>query len=314
VRDLTEMWMGPEAIHVANNAVVLSGSARSGTSILAAAVASFNNFELDYESPTLLPLLTSGNHVDSEAFRLIWSSYVYSHVVIDALAGRSLNLNPYEESSAQRYLSAQEIESRLNSAHTLAELHKESLSARPLLKIPTVVGYFSQIRTEFPGTKFVVTGRSPEPTIISLIARGWFRDEVGFASKTSSPVKKFQGARVPFWVPENKMEQYASSPELDRAVMYYLVVHESSTEMSSGILIDYDELVRKPRETLEFCAEYVQGSFGDQTLDMISRIIERPVRSSRTSVLEALRPSQRQEIDDTWTRWTEKRIECESSY
>ena len=103
MRAFTEMWMGPEATHVANNAVVLSGSARSGTSILAAAVASFNNFELDYESPTLLPLLTSGNHVDSETFRLIWASHVHKKVVIDALAGRSLNLNPHEESSAHRF-------------------------------------------------------------------------------------------------------------------------------------------------------------------------------------------------------------------
>jgi hypothetical protein len=193
------------------------------------------------------------------------------------------------------------------------ELHKEAESARPLLKIMTIVKYLARVGAEFPGTKFVVTGRAPEGTITSLLAKGWFRDEAGLASNTSSPVREFQGVRVPFWVPESKMEEYVSSPELDRAVMYYIFVHESSTEMASGILIDYDELVRKPHKTLEFVAECVQGNFGDRTLDMISQFVERPVPPSRRSLLEALRPSQKRELADTWDKWTERRIECESA-
>jgi hypothetical protein len=306
--------MGPEAISVANRAVLLSGSARSGTSVLGAAVASFKNFELDYESPTLLPLLASGNRVDSETFRLIWASHVHRKVVIDALAGRSLNLNRHEESSAHRYLPSKEIEQRLSKAHTLAELHDSAHRARPLLKIPQAVTYLDRVATEFPGTKFVVTGRAPEATITSLLARGWFHDEMGLASKTTSPVRNFQGIRVPFWVPNSKMEEFAASSELDKAIMYYLFVHETSAGIANGILIDYDELVEKPHETLEFVAEYVQGDFGDRTIDMISQFVERPVSSSQASVLDAMRPSQIREICDTWDKWTERRRECESSH
>ena len=294
--------MGPEAVEVANRAVVLAGSARSGTSLLCAILASLDGAELDYESPVLTPLLASEASLVSATFQLMWTRYVHRSVVVDALAGRSLNLNWHDESSAYRYLGEEEIARRLSRSWGLRDLLDRSIRARPVLKMPNVVEHLTRVAVEFPGTRFVVTGREPSRTILSLVTRGWFRDAVEGPSLTTSPVRVVRGVRVPYWVPSYLIDRYVSGTDLQRSAMYYVWVTEASLTVPGAILVDYAALTEDPEPVVTNCAGRLGMTFGPRTRQLISQVEERaPVGD--VTILSSLSSNERDEVETAWGRW-----------
>jgi hypothetical protein len=291
------------ADRAAERAVIVCGSGRSGTSILSVLLASFAEAELCYEPTVLTALLAAEDRVDSSTFRLLWTSYVFPVVVLDSLAGRGLNLQRHDESSSFRTLDKLEIDVRLSRGWGLTDLLPRAARSVAVVKMPDVVGQVGRIRSEFPGTRLVVTGREPVRTLTSLITRNWFADLAGAPPATTSPVFIADGTRVPFWVEDASVDDFLSATPEDRAAMYYTWVTERSAEQApNAVFADYQDLVEAPGVFVRKCAESLDMGFGSQTERLCSQISERPVPTGNL-VLDRIRPQLLARCFDAWNTW-----------
>ena len=71
------------AISLLSNAIVLSGSARSGTTITGKILHSFHNVEYLYEPPIIFTLLALRNKIGEDEFKAIYGSYLYDEFFVN---------------------------------------------------------------------------------------------------------------------------------------------------------------------------------------------------------------------------------------
>ena len=111
---MTHFQLAPEISEKCNNAVLISGSARSGTTILSKILHSFKNVELVYEPPVLFSLFALLPEIEEKQWRLLYETYLYEEFFINALSGRSVNCNRKDDSSIFLVKDKEELDKRLN--------------------------------------------------------------------------------------------------------------------------------------------------------------------------------------------------------
>lgn len=292
----------PNSTSIAGRSVVLTGCGRSGTSILGRLVASLEGFEYEYEPPLLVALLAAAPKVTEEIFRLFWETFVVEHVLLGSLAGRSLNTNPYDESSAFGYLADEEVASRLSRSHGTASLMGKLASTRVVIKMPDVPGSLAHLTSVYPSVSVLASGRSPGPVIASVLNKGWFRTDGSFTN--SLPIRRSGSHEFPFWLAKEFETAYISGRQVDRAAIYYICMHRAVVELKSAVLIDYEILVRTPLMVLESLEFKLSARRTPQTEAVLSSIEHRS--SSADLALDELDSGLRSETLDTWRLWQER--------
>ena len=88
---MSHIQLVPEVFEKCNKAVLISGSARSGTTILAKILHSFKNVELAFEPPVLYSLFALLPELEEKQWRLLYETHLYEEFFRDALSGRAIN-------------------------------------------------------------------------------------------------------------------------------------------------------------------------------------------------------------------------------
>jgi hypothetical protein len=96
-----------------NNSILITGSARSGTSIMGKIIHSLKNVEYVFEPPTLVSLFSVIHEMDEKHWSLLFQTYLYEEFLINAIAGRNLNFNTNDDSCIYNTKPRNEIEERL---------------------------------------------------------------------------------------------------------------------------------------------------------------------------------------------------------
>ena len=109
-----------------SNAILISGSARSGTTIMGKVIHSFDGIEYTYEPPLLFSLFPLINQLAEQDWRLLYETYLYEEFMLNSLAGRAINCNRKDDSSIYNVKSESEVASRLQS--TLSKNEAEILA------------------------------------------------------------------------------------------------------------------------------------------------------------------------------------------
>ncbi|MCH7825985.1 MAG: hypothetical protein IH849_14390 [Acidobacteria bacterium] len=71
---------------------------------------SLAGFEYAFEPPLLFSLLPTMSSIGDDAFRILFETYLFEDFYMEALAGRRLNLNEHEDSSALRAKGAEQAQ------------------------------------------------------------------------------------------------------------------------------------------------------------------------------------------------------------
>lgn len=290
-----------EATAASRRTVVLTGSGRTGTSVLGRLVSSFKGFEYLYEPATLLALTVTSGAMPIDVFKVIWSYAVVDDGLLGALAGRSLNLNPHDESSARGYLTDAEIDRRLSASARYRDLISQLEHHRVLVKLPDVSGHLSTTCAAFPDVKVVATGREPGATINSIVERGWFDHlEVGSFGHTL-PSRIVEDRAIPFWVDDADLNPFVTGDGLIRAGLYYATMVRAAARLPGAVLVDYDDLVVDPEATCSRLLETLQAQPGDRTADVVASL--RPSRPIDQPLCEALPAELLDRVMDAWAEW-----------
>lgn len=252
------------------HSILITGSARSGTSIFGKLAGSLERVEYFFEPPTLFTLFTSLEALPEAQARLLFDTFVYEELLIGALSGRAINLRGQDDSSIRHTKTAEEIARRMEASALKREL--DTRESEIAIKVPGFVYRLAQISQVLDLRRVCVLVREPESTMSSLLHRGWFSDDVLKAGDIAWPNRFDTVVPAPHWVPRDRLAEWDSMTEHDRAALYYITQTELAAVSAKMVVFDYQQMISQPRALLELVADRLGLAFGPCTDTLLNEV------------------------------------------
>lgn len=265
------LQLDPAMQQAVDTAVLVSGSARSGTTVLGKLIHSFSYVEYVFEPPTVIALFALLDTLPESIWRFMYEAYLGEEVLANSLAGRFINTNRADDSSIWAVKSEQEIERRLGRSWGKLDVMQKIECSVLAYKIPNIVPMLGQFHLRYPNTRLVVIKRGAVETIQSLMQKGWFQ-ELSSARNGTWPFREHAGVRIPYWVAVGDDELWRSLCEIDRCAYYYLRTSDAPPESERVLHLRYASLVTQPTKTAEQLADWLGLNFGEKTAEVIETI------------------------------------------
>lgn len=280
--------------------LLLAGSARSGSSILYRLLASHERVEAQYEPRPLYDLVGYIDQIEGKPFKYLWDSYLRFEVGAQNLAGRALNLNEADVSSAHFFITRTEIERRLAQSIGEKELLQNLNDITLLVKLVGVVPKIAALQRVVE-LNWVWIGRHPAAILASLMSKGWFSDEMVFSGQF--PATFYGNLPGPFWLDTQHVENFFSRSELDRCVLYITAMQNLESAPGADLMVDYSRLCNKPANVLSA----IEARLKLKTGPMTEHVVE-SLSPPRTHSLEDfdLDVRQKASLKEDWERWKEQ--------
>ena len=288
------MNLSDHAIPAVSKAIMVTGSARSGTTIMGKIIHSLEGVEYAFEPPMMFSLFALSLQIPEESWRLLYETYLYEEFMLNTLAGRAINCNRADDSSIYNVKSAGDINARLGRSLSKADAEELTRYHSVAFKLPDVVPFIPRLIERYPATRVVIMLRGAVETLNSLLKKRWFSYENN-RSALIWPFRKHQNVYVPFWVQEEDDELWVGLSELNRAAYYYIRVNEDVDKIKGRIEVKYAQLVAEPRKVVDDLAGLLGLSFGAMTEAIIAQIC--PTNPARDEdIIERIAPEFREKI------------------
>jgi hypothetical protein len=292
------MYLKPIVSHKVQSSILITGSARSGTSMIGSIIHSFKGVEYSFEPPTLISLFSIIEKLPKDQWRLIFETYIYEDFFLGAISGRNLNFNSNDDSCVYRAKSEKEIKKRLSKSLRKTEI--ESLSKEGIIafKIPDIVPFLSRYLEIIPSCRIIFMKRNPIDTINSLLKKGWFSDHSLNIENRIYPFQKYEGNFVPYWVSEEDFDYWLGLTELDRCAYYFIKMNEPPS-VGEVFVLNYDKLLTKPKQSIIDLCNFLRLEFGNKTKSLIQEIVKSNIRRDH-EILNKINLSLKEKILDNY--------------
>jgi len=280
-----------------NEAIIITGTHRSGTTIMGKIINSCERVEYSFEPPMLFTLLPLINFLNEKDWKILYETYLYEELLVYSLAGRSINCNRIDDSSIYLVKGADEIESRLSRSLKKEKAIELALSSRIAYKMPIVGHLMPKLKKYYPGSKIVVMHRNAVDVFNSILGKGWFSSEsLGKSNIKWWPFCKMKGVKVPCWIDPGDFDEWNAMDELHKTAYYYIMVNKSLKDILESILIEYDKLVADPVAETNSLFKKLNLQKGKKTDKLIANI-SRTNKQRDYEILSKLRPNVREEVE-----------------
>ena len=284
-----------EVTRACNRAILIAGSARSGTTILGKIIHSFKNVEYRFEPGMffwLFPLLPT---LSKDQWKLLYEAYLFEEILIQSLCGRTINTNRADESSIYNVKSEQEISRRLKKSLPQSQAAHSARAHRIAYKLPNVVPYLPILRRYYPYMDIVIAVRKAPEVLNSLLKKGWFSNRSLRQLTSTWPSRIKRNIWIPFWVRPEDESRWIRMDELHRAAYYYIISNRYIRAIPRAIVVRYDELIFNPKVTARRIAQRLGLAFGVKT-PAILRSVKRTVKERDFAIINKLEPRLRREV------------------
>lgn len=268
---MCSLQISPAAHEKVKNSVLITGAARSGTTILGKLVHSLEGFEYAFEPPLLYSMFPLIDVLSNDKWRLLYETYLYEDFFLNALSGRNLNFNVSDASSVYGAKPRELVDARLNHSVRKAEAERVQVEHRLAYKIPDIVPFVPRLKEFYPDMTIIRIRREPVETINSLVAKEWF-SPANSKLNVIWPFKVVDNVQVPFWVCDSDIALWPRMSEVDRCAYYYLMMNEGHFSGQNQIDIEYGELLRMPRETANLIVSKLGAEFGAKTAEIVDSV------------------------------------------
>lgn len=284
--------LNQEVFDKCNQAVVISGGARNGTTIVGKFVHSLKDVEYFFEPASINSLFPLINELPEDKWKLLYESGLYEEMLINAVTGRNLNCNLEDDSSIYKVKEREDIEQRQAKSFSKAEAKVAAASKTVAYKHPNIVPYLPKLVSYYPGSKVILMRRNPSDAISSIILKQCFNDE----DLLGWPARLYKDKKIPFWVKESDVELWMELNETDRAGYYYIQMMQAYADVENKLIIDYEQLVGQPQEVANKLSEFIQADITEKTKEIVSSIYVRNVGGDKNK-LDVLSESMRQQVE-----------------
>ena len=262
-----------------NRSTIITGSARSGTTIVNSLVHSLDGISSEFEPPLLMSLIPMIHKMESESWMLLFETYLLEDVFFPSIGGRRINLNQHDDSSIWKVKPTDEIKERLSRSWSKNELIAKATEYQLAFKIPNVVPYLKSIQTLYPQMKIIATRRNYKTTLASLLKKGWFNTEA-LNQGSIWPFTLSEGQCIPFWVDEEDQGSWARMQEMERCAYYFIKMNESLIDLPNRYDVWYEDLIKNPTQIIRDISNHLNAKVTVKTQDIIDTVCLRDNRSN----------------------------------
>ena len=300
----------PAAADKTDKSIFITGGTRTGTSMMARMLYSLDHVEGFHEPAFLYAYFYMIEEMDEAPWKLLLESFVFEELLLSALAGRRLNFNEHDESSVFHSKTREEIAERLSRTHRHHDLVPRSRDYRIAFKMPETVPMLERLRSYYPNMTFLVMLRRPETVIASLIQRGWYSDAQmrnpggEWVFRDKSP----DGLRIAPWVPDSMIDEFVAASEVDRCAMCYIEQYKHLVSRTDCMVVDFDELNRRPVPYFTAVAEALGEKFGPMTNQLLAEV--REPSKDRSIPAEDIAPERRRQMVDIYEACRKLRVKA----
>lgn len=294
--DLKKITLNSHIYHKCNDSIVISGSARSGTTIVGKIIHSFNNVEYAFEPPLLYSLFPLISELNKDHWKLLYETYLYEEFLMSALSGRGINCNREDDSSIYRVKSEKLINERLSKSLRKIDGEKLTIKSRIVYKMPDIVPFLSKLKEYYPDTTVLIVLRKAIYVFNSLLEKGWFSERALREDNLVWPNRSLNGVHIPFWVACGDDKSWCEMDELHRIAYYYVHVNKSVEKIPGYITVKYDDLIENPLSSAKLLAEKLKLRFGEKTLEILGTVKWTP-KNRHMTILEKLKPQIRKQVE-----------------
>lgn len=293
---MLELQFDKNIIKKCEEAIIISGSARSGTTIIGKLLHSFKGVEYAFEPPMLFSLFALLPVLPKEEWKLLYETYLYEEFLMNALAGRGLNCNLSDDSSIYRVKDKHLIAERLEQSLRKDEAEKKAETSKLVYKIPGITPFLTRLKKYYPGSTVVIMTRKAFEVFNSIMEKGWFRSETLKRKNRTWPNHFIRELRIPFWVDGPDKVAWYRMNEIERIAYYYLRINRSVSELSDCIIIRYEDFIKSPGRILQKLADRLGLTPGEKTEEILNTVHLIPKKRD-LKILDRLRPELRQEVE-----------------
>lgn len=261
---------------LANSSYLLTGCARSGTSIFGSILGSMQNTEYLFESPALLALFTKINKMKEVDWMFFFESYLFEEFYINSLAGRIINTNRYDDSSIYNFKSTNEVKKRLGKSYSRIEIIKNNNINKVIFKNPDILLNCQKVLKYYPKMKLLITKRNVFEIINSLTRKKWF-EQKNLNKGVIWPFKIYKNTKIPYFINNNEFDFWLSLDQVNKAAFYVLKIKgaEKKIPNSSVVYLDYDNLLDNKVDYISNISNKLNMKMTKKTFEIIKSIKKR---------------------------------------
>jgi hypothetical protein len=269
---------------VIGDSLIITGVARSGTSLVGKLIGSLKGIEYQYEPPTLkgISSLYVSGQLDTSTAKILLTIYLSEDLLLEAVQGRRANLRPSDYSMALNTISWPDLAHRWqelgNRDDALEWIKKNNL--RLAVKIPNVIDSFELFNQVIPELQVVLVLRDGRDVVQSILDKKWMTDDS--LKREMWPYSNFQDEiPVPYWVSKTKHEEWPHMTPSTRACMmwsyYSSIGHNLFINNSTSLIttVRYEDLVRYPSKTINSLSDKLGHDITGLTQDNLTDVEKR---------------------------------------
>jgi hypothetical protein len=269
--DLT-LKLSPQISKLCSRSFLITGSARSGTTILGKLMHSMKSIEYAFEPPMLVSMFSSINVIPEKIWKFLFETYIYEDFLIPSIAGRNLNFNKNDDSSIYRVRTEKDINDRLHKSWRKYELEKNAEKSRIAFKLPSILPYLIKFQKYYQNVDIIIVKREPVEIINSIFNKHWFTNKSLQTTSVIWPNTIHKDMKIPFWVDPEDFDKWHVMSEIDRCAYYVIRQHSFIPHIEKHIKVEYHELLDNPQQVAENLTLSLNLEFGPKTKDILSTI------------------------------------------
>lgn len=254
-----------------DHSIFITGSARSGTTIMGKLIHSLSCVEYSFEPPTLFSLIPLIGEMKKAQWLLLFQTYLYEDFFVNAISGRNLNFNPHDDSYVLNAKSSDLINERHNGSLRKGMIDNQSDNGNIAFKMPDMVPFLDKLTEYFPYFRLITMTRNPLAVINSLLRKAWYSDHALKNENRIYPNQAYKSYRLPFWLKKEDYDYWLGLDELNRCA-FYVSVMEPQRVKDEQLIVNYDEFVQSPRSILDEICSRFGLSYGHKTEEILASI------------------------------------------
>ena len=261
---------------LANESYLITGCARSGTSIFGSILGSMQNTEYSYEPPMILALFSQINKIKKKEWMFLFESYLLEEFYVNSLAGRTINTNKNDDSSIYNFKDNEEINKRIIKSHSRLDIIKKISFDKVVFKNPDILLNCIKILNYYPKLKLLITKRDNFEIIESLFRKKWF-DQNNLNKGVIWPFKIYKNSKIPYFIDDSEFDFWLSLNQINKAAFYVSKIIEIQKRLPNNRItyLDYNKLLDNKFDYVSNISKKLNMKMTEKTLKILKSIKKR---------------------------------------
>jgi hypothetical protein len=237
----SSLRLGSHVKKIIDRTILITGNARSGTTIAGKIIGSCENCEYFFEPELLFSLFPLINKISKREWQLVFETYVVEDLVAKAVLARNINMRKQDDSYFLNTKTKETYLSRLKEQGSRKNVLKLIQNKIPVIKIPDIVIFLNTFQRYYPTIKIIICTRNKKAIFKSTKKKKWYSKSN--LNNHTWPFYLMKKKQVPFFIHSKKAKKWSAMTENEKILENINQILKYTN--GNFLEIDYEKLLQQ---------------------------------------------------------------------